>query len=282
MKKKNLILSVMTSCLLSCFLLSGCNGQKQIDSEIVKTIKVKEEAHLQDDTNSPSCKVTIEYSYLAATSDSTARRINETVQNTILGKKYARLTPDSAIHSFKDTYIANYHKDVKEFYLEDIKNGTPKNELPSWYNYEYNLTTHFSDGREGIINFTSETSEYTGGAHPNTWGKWMNFYKRDGRQLTLKDVFMPGSEKTVSQMLLKELIIEISARMEDEKIQTLEDLQNIGILNSTDIYLPDNFLLEKEKISFMYNRYDIAPYAVGDIILSLPYTKTERYMIIKN
>ena len=29
----NLLLSVMTTCLVSCFLLSGCNGQKQIDSE---------------------------------------------------------------------------------------------------------------------------------------------------------------------------------------------------------------------------------------------------------
>ena len=46
-------------------LLSGCNGQKQIDSETVKTVKVEEQAHLQDDTVSPACKITIDYSYLA-------------------------------------------------------------------------------------------------------------------------------------------------------------------------------------------------------------------------
>ena len=39
MKKRNLVLSVMATCLVSCFLLSGCNGQKQIDSETVKTVK---------------------------------------------------------------------------------------------------------------------------------------------------------------------------------------------------------------------------------------------------
>ena len=65
MKKRNLVLSVMTTCLVSCFLLSGCNGQKQIDSETVKTVKVEEQAHLQDDTVSPACKITIDYSYLA-------------------------------------------------------------------------------------------------------------------------------------------------------------------------------------------------------------------------
>ena len=42
MKKRNLVLSVMTTCLVSCFLLSGCNGQKQIDSETVKTVKVED------------------------------------------------------------------------------------------------------------------------------------------------------------------------------------------------------------------------------------------------
>ena len=45
------------------------------------------------------------------------------------------------------------------------------------------------------------------------------------------------------------------------------------------MYLPDNFLLEKEKVSFLYNKYDIAPYAVGIITLSLPYTSVEKYMI---
>ena len=44
MKKRNLVLSVMATCLVSCFLLSGCNGQKQIDSETVKTVKVEEQA----------------------------------------------------------------------------------------------------------------------------------------------------------------------------------------------------------------------------------------------
>ena len=65
MKKRNLVLSVMATCLVSCFLLSGCNGQKQIDSETVKTVKVEEQAHLQDDTVSPTCQITIDYSYLA-------------------------------------------------------------------------------------------------------------------------------------------------------------------------------------------------------------------------
>ena len=281
MKKRNLVLSVMTTCLVSCFLLSGCNGQKQIDSETVKTVKVEEQAHLQDDTVSPACKITIDYSYLAESdaADSIAQRINRTIQAHVLGKEYIRMNPEVAVDSFKNTYINNYRKDVNEFYQEDIKNGTPKDELPTWYNYEYGLTTHFSEDKEGILNFIAETFEYTCGAHPNSWNKWMNFEKNTGKLLALKDVFMAGSEKPISDMLLEELITEMATRLEDSSITSLEGLQNAGILNSTNMYVPDNFLLEKEKVSFLYNKYDIAPYAVGVITLSLPYTSVEKYMI---
>ena len=281
MKKRNLVLSVMATCLVSCFLLSGCNGQKQIDSETVKTVKVEEQAHLQDDTVSPTCQITIDYSYLAKSdaADSIVQRINRTIQAHILGKEYTRMNPEVAVDSFKNTYINNYRKDVNEFYQEDIKNGTPKDELPTWYNYEYGLTTYFSEGKEGILNFIAEPFEYTGGAHPNSWNKWMNFEKNTGKLLALKDVFMAGSEKPISDMLLEELITEMATRLENSSITSLEGLQNAGILNSTNMYVPDNFLLEKEKVSFLYNKYDIAPYAVGIITLSLPYTSVEKYMI---
>lgn len=45
------------------------------------------------------------------------------------------------------------------------------------------------------------------------------------------------------------------------------------------MYVPDNFLLEKNEASFLYNKYDIAPYAMGTIVLSLPYAEIEKYMI---
>ena len=177
-------MSVMASCLVSCFLLPGCNGQKQIDSDTVKTVKVEEEAHLQDDTASPACKITIDYSYLAESNatDTITQRINEAIIAHTLGREYAGMAPEAAVDSFKNAYIATYRKEVGEFYLEDLKNATSKDDLPTWYNYEYGLTTHFSDGKEGILNFTSDTFEYTGGAHPNSWNIWLNFDKSNGRQ----------------------------------------------------------------------------------------------------
>ena len=39
------MMSVATTCIVSCFLLSGCNGQKQIDSSTIEYINLKEDVH---------------------------------------------------------------------------------------------------------------------------------------------------------------------------------------------------------------------------------------------
>lgn len=280
MKKRNLLVCVMASCFLSCFLLSGCNGQKQSDTYTTKQMVVEEEAHLQNDASAPACKISIDYNYPdpAEENDTLTQRINHTVQSQLFGGEYADLAPQAAVDSFKNAYISNYRKEMEGFYREDLKNGTPKEELPSWYNYEYMLTTHFEDGKEGVLCFTSTTSEYTGGAHPNTWGKWMNFDKASGKQLTLEDVFMDGAEAPLKQLLTEALIAEASERMEDSTLQSLDDLRNAGILIAADMYVTDNFLLEKDKVSFLYNQYDIAPYSMGQFILSIPYAAIEKYM----
>jgi hypothetical protein len=42
--------------------------------------------------------------------------------------------------------------------------------------------------------------------------------------------------------------------------------------------VPENFLLLKDEVRFVYNRYDIAPYSLGAIELSLPYSEVEEFI----
>ena len=129
------------------------------------------------------------------------------------------------------------------------------------------------------MNVKATFFEYSGGAHPNEWGKWMNFSKTSGALLTYNDIFMTSSEKVISKMLLDKLIEYISDKYKDEKVNGINDLNNLGILNESDMYISDNFLVGKDEVSFLYNKYDIAPYSVGSIILSLPYSEVKDYML---
>ena len=37
------------------------------------------------------------------------------------------------------------------------------------------------------------------------------------------------------------------------------------------MFISNNFILGKEKISFIYNVYEIAPYAFGEIVIDITY-----------
>lgn len=250
---------------------------------LVDRLEVDETVGLEDTPEAPTCKLTLDFCYLATggiETDSIARLINATVQSHVLGKEYASVPSEAVIDSFRMAYIHNYRSSIRDFYLEDLKKGLTKEELPSWYNYTYDLVTNLKEGKKGYFNYVANISEYTGGAHPNSWTLWMNFDKATGKMLTLNDVFLAGSEKAICQLLLKQLIAEMATRLEDNSIQTLKDLQEAGVLNATDMYLSENFLLEENQVSFMYNRYDIAPYAMGAIALSLPYSEVAQYLLI--
>ena len=82
-------------------------------------------------------------------------------------------------------------------------------------------------------------------------------------------------------MLLGKLIAMQAELNPEEQVQTLEDLQRIGFLQLTSIYIPENFLLAKEKVMFLFNRYDIAPYSAGEIVLEVPYEEIGHCLIEK-
>lgn len=60
-------------------------------------------------------------------------------------------------------------------------------------------------------------------------------------------MYLWQDRKTDERHVAGKLITEMATRLEDSSITSLEGLQNAGILNSTNMYVPDNFLLEKEK-----------------------------------
>ena len=283
MKESNITKCVALGCLATTFLFVGCNNSKQNDTSKVEYIKIKEDHHLQKDLKSPTCKMTFDYGYLTENSnnDSVAVTINRIVAEKLLGAQYANLNPQTAVDSFRNNYITTYNNEVGELYMQDMKNNPSERGLPAWYNYEYSLTSTFSDGKEGVLNVKALKFEYTGGAHPNEWGTWLNFNANDGQLLTPDKVFVKGSDKAIAKLLIDALVKNMALKYSGEKVETIEDLQNLGILSGNEMYVSDNFILGKNDVSFLYNKYDIAPYSTGMIILNLPYSEIEKYMIIK-
>ena len=259
---------VFVACLMT--VVGGCQWVTS-ESSLYQHLFVEEEAHLTEDASSPFCDFSLDYTCLNEKDDSIAGVINRTIQAEFLGEDYTSLVPEVAVDSFKNVYLRNYRKEVGELYMADLDKSSSRDAVPYWYAQTYSLVTFVEEGRGGAVNATANYFVDMGGAHPNQWSRWMNFDFATGALLTKEEVFLPESTKEIETILLNKLLLYQSEIYPDETIQTLEDLHNKGILQLTNMYIPDNFLLGKDKIQFLFNRYDIAPYSAGEIVLEVPY-----------
>lgn len=270
MKRYPYMAIILLMMLLSTW-LGGCGLMEKYDDSPYKHIFKEEEAHLTEDASSPFCDFSVDYTYLDEEGDSIATLINRTIQGEFLGNDYASLTPEEAVDSFMNVYIRDYRKETGELYQVDRAKGTSDEEIPAWYNQTYSLVTFIEEGHGGIINVSANVFVDTGGAHPHQWSQWLNFDFESGKLLTKDDVFLASAKADIERMLLDHLMLMQAEIYPDESLKTLEDLQQKGFLQMTNMYIPDNFLLYKEGVSFLFNRYDIAPYSAGEIVIEIPY-----------
>lgn len=260
---------ILSACLI--YLINSCNRFSSNDHSTYLHILVEEEAHLTDDASSPYCDFTLDYSCLNEKDDSIAGIINRSIQREFLGEDFAQLSPEEAIDSFKNVYLRDYRKEVGELYLSDLDKSTSREVVPQWYAQTYSLVTFVEEGYGGTVNATASYFVDMGGAHPNQWNRWINIDFNTGKQLAKDEVFRQDAFQEVEGILLNKLLANCAELHPDAEVKTLEDLQALGYLQMTPIYIPDNFLLSKNAVMFLFNRYDIAPYSAGEIVLEVPY-----------
>ena len=259
-------------------LTGSCGLSTSSDDSAYRHLFVEEEAYLLvGDESSPYCDFSIDFTYLNDT-DSIAALINEVVQGEFLGGDYANLTPEAAVDSFKNTYLREYRKEVGELYRKERTEAATDEEIPAWFGQTYSLVTFVEEGRGGVINASANYFIDMGGAHPHQWSRWLNFDFVTGKVLVKEDVFHEGTQKDIEILLLQKLVAIQAELNPDTEVKTLDDLQELGFLQMTDMYIPDNFLLGKNALMFLFNRYDIAPYSAGEIVIEVPYGEIGHYL----
>ena len=243
------------------FLYTGCKRLSAYDYSPYVYFNLVEEAYLNSDENSPYCDFSMDYSCLNEENDTIAALINEVIHREFLGAEFASLAPAEAVDSFKNTYLRNYRTETGELYEADKAKMTEGAEVPAWYGQTYSIVTFMEEGRDGIMGASANYFVDLGGAHPSQWSKWLNFDTNTGQLLTVNDVF------------------------ELQELENIEDLlhdavlkQKVDLYPDTKAFLTENFMLAKEGVRFLYNRYDIAPRSSGSIMVEIPYEVIEPYL----
>jgi len=117
---------------------------------------------------------------------------------------------------------------------------------------------------DSIMQYEVNGYSYTGGAHGMSYDMIYHFSLNDGRNLGINDFYTAAE--------LPELDKAIRARLAEQYDVPEDSLATVGFFAAevNDLKHNDNFRLTEDSITFVYNRYEIAPYSMGCIEVTLP------------
>lgn len=249
--KKNI--SILIS---SAFALTGCTGMTTPTQLSFDTLSVEKRVTLTTDTNSPAYEMKINVKYVKEGSDDMRKSVNDAITAKIFNLHNVDIK--MAVDSFVNENTRTYLKDMRPLYMED-KRDIDRRPI---YEYAADIKTRTEDGREGVVTYFIDMYNFEGGAHGLTQLLTLNFDKATGKTLTLDDVMVPGYKVKLNELLQKAL-------MDKADCKDINELHDKGYLFSMEMYPSSNFILGKDGITFIYNPYEIAPYALGRIELTI-------------
>lgn len=183
--------------------------------------------------------------------------IKEQTAGYSIGIKYPVLCSSEATRTVRDHVTRS---------LSEFKADFPEHDL-SDYPHKHEMITEYSIWEAGSGRYASvklQVMVFTGGAHPNHWPVTWVFDLTNGAALTLDDIFIDvqNSLKAIAPMMRKTLY------------QSLGDMANPDMLDDgTRPVMPnyDGFIINNEGIAFFFAPYQVAPYAAGQQVVTIPW-----------
>ena len=156
-----------------------------------------------------------------------------------------------------------------EGYIKEMEEQFRKDRLMR--EYVDHLEGKAEYGFENVINYRLTQTVFAGGAHPSTVTTILRFNAMTGDFISLENVFPSSNHNALVDLLTAKL-------MQDNGVETVEELHELGYLEFMDMFVTTNFALREDSIEFYYNEYDIAPYAYGPSTICLDYATIKPLM----
>jgi hypothetical protein len=206
-----------------------------------------------DDPITCCATVFIEYPEITNAPSDTAR---DSLNAAISGQLLSTYEADSSI-----TEVAQIaERFIEEF--SELLSETASASLPEWET-RHDVSVMLND--YGVLTLEFFWQAYTGGAHPNSTTHFVNYDIAAGQQLTLQDILIDDYEVSLTDRAT-DIFREARGLSDDISLTEAGFWFEDGLFSLT-----DNFAIGLEGLTFYYNPYDIAPYAMGPTEFTLPY-----------
>jgi hypothetical protein len=207
-------------------------------------------------------------------------------------------TPDSTLNSYLNAVILKavlYKSDTSSYtsvneylsaFFDDNKTlkqqGNYDDESAAWKR-ENSVSYYAKIGKH--LTLKKYVEQYEGGAHPNAYIQFSVLDLIDKKQLKITDLLSTEDSTLLSigeRYFRKNNTIDDTIALADAGYfifgdgEDFEDSPRYGKFHFT-----TNFALTKDGIEFVYNTYEIGPYAVGTSSFTIPYNEVVQYLKLK-
>ncbi len=169
-------------------------------------------------------------------------------------------TVQGMANSYLRTYVLQYlqeGKDAIDSYGEDLDAAA------TWMSYEELAEGAVTFQESNFLCYQFKVYSYMGGAHGNTITANRVFDLSAQQAITLGNLFS-GENISEVGVLLRQALAALN------ECESVEQLAQSGIFfSANDIEPTDNFLLDDNGLTWIYDPYEIAPYAYGPVTVSL-------------
>ena len=270
--RKDILYSWLTIALVGMVAaVSGALHRLSMPQVLCKEYTFEKVAYLAEGQEN-SLTFSIRYAYPVAVnaSDEVLAKLQRAVCQTVLGDAFLDMRPRQAIEAYAamkhNEYIQNNLPLLQEWAIDH--EDEPLGE--TLFNEELiisaaPITDHLPLTPNHLLwSYAMDVYEYNGGAHGNRYLLIQNYNLQTGDAVSEQDLFIDDYYEPLKALLLEALIVQT------DEAETKKDLRRLGY-SVADVVPNENFYVTPEGITYVYNPYEIAPYAMGCIQISLPW-----------
>jgi hypothetical protein len=176
------------------------------------------------------------------------------------GSEYADMTPENAAEKYAEDYLNSIREEGKVF----------NEEIPpvEYYDLSDNQILY---NRNHLLSVGAGRETFSGGAHGAHSYVSRVIDLKTGQPLSETDLFVDDYRDDLAKIIVDNIAVSFN-------VDNVPELENLGFFNVNEIAPNGNFYVDDTGITYIFNEYEIAVYAIGPVVVLLPYGKV-RHLI---
>ncbi|WP_084625644.1 DUF3298 and DUF4163 domain-containing protein [Salinimicrobium xinjiangense] len=248
--------------LLLVLLFTACKSDKEEEKKTIplsfKKESIVKKAGANCDTALYDCSVITIDVVRARGAAGVSGQINRNLDQHIINLVSSENDPEiSNLEELSERFLADYREAAENF-----------SEEPPWEAY---VAENIYLRTDTLVSIGITTEIFSGGAHGYKTLTFVNINPETGESFSPDQIFVPEFTAFAEQRFRQE-----------QGIPEGDNINSTGFWFEDDTFsLPENIGFTEDKIILVYNSYEIAPYAAGDIIMEIPLEEVKPFIKIE-